>query len=1087
MKNLSIFFSQDEESVRICEIIVAGRRADTYLCPAGKFLNSDPLQCDPCPAGQYGDVKGLTECKTCMENFESENEGNTECTPCDYLKLSSPGSSSCQECDETTSLKPSCFLNPRSRDQTTNLVSTSFGPTELRSFKREDFEGYGVGDGDSIPLASLDKPFLIITVVLVTTATEQAVPTINLCTRNTTQSYPNDTLVYTCDKVGIESLTVKNISSVKLYKVFVFGFPFKEAAAPPGHKNNGSHFVKCSPGTFSTGGMITECTPCQANQVQPKGGQSSCNNCNEGYYSAAGASSCTKCGPDTPQCLTTCRSKDETDPKYGHYSWPSTEPGGLAESTCVYNSDGNAYKHCNKETKQFDSTNFGECRSIVHEEVEKILGEANAIHNETEQQKVSDKIQNLTKTSSDVMSSEDVRKTAEIIDKLIEFDDKVANNTLDQNVRENILKTVEKVHKSTDKKEIAKFDTASSLRNSIEKFTKKVSDDSLANNTNVGLLYMKEETMGVVVSNTTGADTSFTISGENSNYTETSLADDDKYPLFSASVPADEEERPVTAVLYNSAAFYPETKTVEDLTSALAQILINSNNSNRVPSKVVSMVTEITYAGSSEKIHFKSGKTIRLKYRVQVENPRAHFKMPLKKKFECVFYDTKSEVWITGDESGCVTKEEEGSNGETFVSCECSHMTSFAVLMSLETDYDPLEATMTTILLGTSLGCLIATIIAYLPSKKFLKRKSVRINLLLVTSLICSIIVFYLMELVVLTNFKEDNVPLESDQASLPCLIVACLMNYFWLCQMAWMVCEAVVLYKALVVVMDPHIHRYMLKFNLFGWGVPVIFPAVGVGWGEHDMFLQCFLREKYGLATFYAPVALCVLFNTSIFLLIIRSRLRKGFANMGRTAGSSDNELEFRKKQFRIVVSVMTWLGITWIFGFFLMCEETNAIWLRWLFIVFNSTQGIFIFVLYVVLNEDIRKVWRELLNIRQSDRTSHSHSGGPRSGTHTIRSRGSGITKSTTLKGNTLSNKSITEMEAEPLYDTLPGQPPMELEMYCPSSPLLTSSLVAGNEIKPRQPFKIKPGPSGVHIYDNFASTLSDSINKRILDSTL
>ena len=60
--------------------------------------------------------------------------------------------------------------------------------------------------------------------------------------------------------------------------------------------------------------------------------------------------------------------------------------------------------------------------------------QANAIHNETEQQIVSDKIQNLTKTSSDVMSSEDVRKTAEIIDKLIEFDDKVANNTLDQNV-----------------------------------------------------------------------------------------------------------------------------------------------------------------------------------------------------------------------------------------------------------------------------------------------------------------------------------------------------------------------------------------------------------------------------------------------------------------------------------------------------------------------------------------------------------------------------------------------------------------------------------------------------------------------------
>ena len=122
-----------------------------------------------------------------------------------------------------------------------------------------------------------------------------------------------------------------------------------------------------------------------------------------------------------------------------------------------------------------------------------------------------------------------------------------------------------------------------------------------------------------------------------------------------------------------------------------------------------------------------------------------------------------------------------------------------------------------------------------------------------------------------------------------------------------------------------------------------------------------------------------------------------------------------------------MTLLGVAWIFGFFLIIEETNTIWLRWLFIIFNSTQvlplsftfslitsfhfnstkvlvlllsfsflkfsfsflvensqpssrnygllqGIFIFILYVALNDNLKKVWRKLLNIADSDKPTHS-----------------------------------------------------------------------------------------------------------------
>ena len=46
----------------------------------------------------------------------------------------------------------------------------------------------------------------------------------------------------------MESLTVRTSQTVSLEKVFVFGVPFREVAAPAGSVNTGSKFVQCSPG-----------------------------------------------------------------------------------------------------------------------------------------------------------------------------------------------------------------------------------------------------------------------------------------------------------------------------------------------------------------------------------------------------------------------------------------------------------------------------------------------------------------------------------------------------------------------------------------------------------------------------------------------------------------------------------------------------------------------------------------------------------------------------------------------------------------------------------------------------------------------
>jgi hypothetical protein len=69
------------------------------------------------------------------------------------------------------------------------------------------------------------------------------------------------------------------------------------------------------------------------------------------------------------------------------------------------------------------------------------------------------------------------------------------------------------------------------MRNSVEKLTKKISKDS--EDTSDEQVYVKEETVGVVVSKTTGDDTSFTVSGDQTDYTKTDLADNNQPVLFS--------------------------------------------------------------------------------------------------------------------------------------------------------------------------------------------------------------------------------------------------------------------------------------------------------------------------------------------------------------------------------------------------------------------------------------------------------------------------------------------------------------------------------------------------------------------------
>jgi len=49
------------------------------------------------------------------------------------------------------------------------------------------------------------------------------------------------------------------------------------------------------------------------------------------------------------------------------------------------------------------------------------------------------------------------------------------------------------------------------------------------------------------------------------------------------------------------------------------------------------------------------------------------------------------------------------------------------------------------------------------------------------------------------------------------------------------MVVEAVTMYLAMVKVLGVYMSHAMLKYSLVGWGLPIIFPLIGVAWGGDD------------------------------------------------------------------------------------------------------------------------------------------------------------------------------------------------------------------------------------------------------------
>ncbi|CAM4661091.1 unnamed protein product [Lepidochelys olivacea] len=302
----------------------------------------------------------------------------------------------------------------------------------------------------------------------------------------------------------------------------------------------------------------------------------------------------------------------------------------------------------------------------------------------------------------------------------------------------------------------------------------------------------------------------------------------------------------------------------------------------------------------------------------------------------CAYWETSTRRW---DTHGCKLQ----NLNATTTCCECSHLTSFAVLMAFYELEDWTLDIITKVGLVISLLCLLLSIITFLFCRA-LKGPRTTIHLHLCLALFIAYAVF-------LTGSSSTG-------NRVVCGVVAGLLHYFLLAAFCWMCLEGAELYLLVVQVFTPRGLWRHYTF-LLGYGVPALVVGLsaatyhkGYGTARH-----CWLSlDNYFIWSFLAPICIIIMVNAVIFVVTVW-KLSLKFVDI--------NPDMSQLKKLRVLtitaIAQLCILGTTWIFGMFQFNQRSLVV--SYIFTILNSLQGLFIFLLHCLLKQQVRDEYRRWL----------------------------------------------------------------------------------------------------------------------------
>ncbi|XP_053172608.1 cadherin EGF LAG seven-pass G-type receptor 2 [Scomber japonicus] len=385
------------------------------------------------------------------------------------------------------------------------------------------------------------------------------------------------------------------------------------------------------------------------------------------------------------------------------------------------------------------------------------------------------------------------------------------------------------------------------------------------------------------------------------------------------------------------------------LASLLPESYDPDKRSLRVPKRPVinTPVVSITVHDNDELLQHTLDKPITVQFRLVTTEERS--------KPICVFWNHTILAGKGGwSAKGC----EVVFRNSTHISCQCYHMTSFAVLMDISRRENgeilPIKI-LTWSTVGVTLGFLLLTTIFLLCLRAMQCNKTSIIN--------NGATALFFSELIFILGINHADNPFL-------CTVIAILLHFFYLCTFSWLFLEGLHVYRMISEVRDIN-YGPMRFYYLIGWGVPAFITGLAVGldpegYGNPDF---CWLSMYDTLIwSFAGPIAMVVSMN--IFLYILSSRASCTLRHQ------SIEKKETRVSGLKTASGVLFLVSVTCFLA--LLSVNSDMIIFHYLFAGFNCVQGPFVFFFRIVFNKEARNAMKYCCSRKRPDHMIKSEASG-------------------------------------------------------------------------------------------------------------
>lgn len=305
----------------------------------------------------------------------------------------------------------------------------------------------------------------------------------------------------------------------------------------------------------------------------------------------------------------------------------------------------------------------------------------------------------------------------------------------------------------------------------------------------------------------------------------------------------------------------------------------------------------------------------------------------------CVWWNHHDLKW---NPSGCRLH----SHNKTMTSCDCNHLTHFALLMDVRGhDLSEIDETLLTLITYVgcivSIACLLLTFFAYLIfSRNGGDRVFIHENL-------CLSLAFAEITFLAGISRTDDTVQ---------CGIIAAILMYMFLTALTWMLLEGYHIHRMLTEVFPSDPRRF--TYLLIGYVPPAIITCIAYmynsgGFGTSE---YCWLTTESNFIWFFAgPASIILGANTLVLiktLCTVYQHTSGGYLPCRHDVDSGRSIRNWIKGS----LALASLLGVTWLFGLFWLDDSTSIV-MAYAFTISNSLQGLFIFLFHVVFAEKMRK----------------------------------------------------------------------------------------------------------------------------------